>query len=70
MCAGVFYANLGDMAAQQKYAMRTLVAHEGVPGHHFQIAIANELPAMPHFRKALAEFTAFVEVRGFKWDGK
>jgi uncharacterized protein (DUF885 family) len=41
--------------------MRTLTAHEAVPGHHFQIALANEMPTLPYFRKALAEFTSFVE---------
>ena len=58
---GVFYANCGDLAAQPKFAMRTLTAHEAVPGHHFQIALANEMEGLPYFRKALAEFTAFVE---------
>ena len=40
---GVFYANLGDMGAQYKYGMRTLTAHEAVPGHHFQLAIQFEM---------------------------
>lgn len=58
---GVFYANLGDMGAQYKFAMRTLTAHEGIPGHHFQIALAMEMPGLPHFRKVDSSFTAFVE---------
>ena len=49
---GVFYANCGDLAAQPKFAMRTLTAHEAVPGHHFQIALANEMEGLPYFRKA------------------
>eukprot|EP00966_Prymnesium_polylepis_P100952 2337713-Prymnesium_polylepis.3 len=58
---GVFYANLGDMSAQYKYGMRTLTAHEAVPGHHFQLAIQFEMRELPYFRKAAEGFNAFVE---------
>lgn len=57
---GVFFANLRDMAETPKFGMRTLAIHEGVPGHHFQIAIAQELRGVPTFRKVLP-FTAYME---------
>ena len=40
--------------------MRTLAYHEAIPGHHFQIAVAQELEDMPIFRK-FAPFTAYTE---------
>lgn len=57
---GIFYANLYDIKATPKYSMRTLAYHEAIPGHHFQIAIAQELEDMPIFRR-FAPFTAYVE---------
>ena len=57
---GIFFANLRDMAETPKFGMRTLAMHEGVPGHHFQIAIAQELQGVPTFRKVLP-FTAYME---------
>lgn len=57
---GIFYANLYDIKATPKYSMRTLAYHEAIPGHHFQIAVAQELEDMPLFRK-FAPFTAYVE---------
>ncbi|CAN5564337.1 DUF885 domain-containing protein [soil metagenome] len=57
---GVFYANLRDMTEVPKWGMPTLSYHEGVPGHHFQIAIAQELTGLPQFRK-LVPFTAYSE---------
>ncbi len=57
---GTFYANLYDIKATPRYGMRTLAYHEGVPGHHFQIAIRTELDDVPQFRKE-AGFTAFSE---------
>jgi len=57
---GVFYANLRDMNALPKFGMRTLSIHEGVPGHHFQIALAHEQQGGPTFRKVLP-FTAYME---------
>ena len=49
------------MEAQFKYGCRTLTAHEGVPGHHFQLAIQFEMEALPYFRKTAEGFNAFVE---------
>lgn len=57
---GVFYANLRDMSEVPKFGMRTLAVHEGVPGHHFQIALAQEQPGGPTFRRILP-FTAYAE---------
>lgn len=57
---GVFYANLRDMKETQKFGMKTLAYHEGIPGHHFQIAIAMELKGVPFFRRMIP-FFAYVE---------
>ena len=57
---GTYYANLYDMQAMPKYQMEALAYHEGIPGHHMQIAIAQELDSLPMFRK-LALYTAYVE---------
>ena len=57
---GVFFANLYDIKATPTYSMRTLAYHEGIPGHHFQIAIAMELDGIPLFR-TISPFTAYVE---------
>ena len=57
---GRFFANLYDIKATPKYGMRTLAYHEGVPGHHFQVALAMELENLPFFRK-MSPFTAYTE---------
>ena len=57
---GVFYANLYDLKATPKYDMRTLAYHEAIPGHHFQIAIAQEQEGLPLIRR-MAPFTAYTE---------
>ncbi|PCI44715.1 MAG: DUF885 domain-containing protein [Alphaproteobacteria bacterium] len=57
---GIFWANLYDIKATPKYGMRTLAYHEAVPGHHFQIAIAQELKDLPMFRK-FSFYTAYTE---------
>lgn len=57
---GIFYAKLYDMGEVPKFGMRTLSYHEAVPGHHFQIAIQQELENIPTFRKFMG-FTAYVE---------
>ena len=57
---GRFFANLYDIKATPKYSMRTLAYHEGIPGHHFQVAIAMELEGLPLFRN-FSPFTAYVE---------
>jgi uncharacterized protein (DUF885 family) len=57
---GVFFINLRNTDEVAKFGMRTLAYHEGIPGHHFQIAIQQEMKGVPIFRKVLP-FTAFAE---------
>src|SRR5216117_3798383 len=57
---GIFFANLRDMNEVPKWGMPTLAYHEGVPGHHWQISVAQELKGVPQFRKVLP-FTAYAE---------
>jgi uncharacterized protein (DUF885 family) len=57
---GVFYANLRDVKETPKWSMKTLAYHEGVPGHHFQIATAQGLKDMPFIRQQTL-FTAYAE---------
>jgi uncharacterized protein (DUF885 family) len=57
---GRFYANLYDIKATPKFGMRTLAVHEGIPGHHFQVAIAMELEGVPVLRR-LPLSAAYVE---------
>ncbi len=57
---GTFYANLRKPDEIAKFTMRTLAYHEAVPGHHLQVAIAQELQGLPIFRNVLP-FTAYGE---------
>jgi uncharacterized protein (DUF885 family) len=57
---GVFYANLYDIKATPKFNMRTLAYHEAVPGHHFQVSLAQEQKALPLFRR-MGGFPAYSE---------
>ncbi|MCO7222982.1 DUF885 family protein [Pleionea sp. CnH1-48] len=57
---GLYYANLFDMADMPTYQMEALAYHEGIPGHHMQIAIAQELEGLPMFRK-FGRYTAYTE---------
>jgi len=57
---GIYYVNLKDMSKKQKHEMETVAYHEGAPGHHFQIAIAQELEGVPMFQK-FAFFGAYAE---------
>lgn len=57
---GIYYANLADMASVQKYVFAAITYHESVPGHHFQIALAQELTGLPKFRK-YGGYGAFTE---------
>ena len=50
---GTFYANLYDIKATPRYSMRTLAYHEGVPGHHFQLAIQQQQDDLPFFRRII-----------------
>jgi len=57
---GVFFANLRNVGEIPQFGMRTLAYHEGIPGHHFQIALTQELEGLPMFRR-LIPMTVFAE---------
>jgi uncharacterized protein (DUF885 family) len=57
---GVYYAHLLDMKAMPKSELEVIAYHEGLPGHHMQIAIAQELTNVPTFRRQ-ASFGAYAE---------
>ena len=57
---GVYYAHLSDMGAMPKNQLEVIAYHEGIPGHHMQISIAQELEGVPDFRTK-AFFTAYME---------
>jgi len=57
---GVFYYNGYDLPSRRTYGMETLYLHEGIPGHHFQVSLANENTALPNFMR-FGGNTAFVE---------
>ena len=48
---GIYYVNLADMNQVLKPQTEAISYHEGAPGHHFQIALAQELPGLPKFRR-------------------
>ncbi|RIJ23644.1 DUF885 domain-containing protein [Henriciella barbarensis] len=57
---GTYYAHLSDMSAMPKRELEVIAYHEGLPGHHMQISIAQELQDIPQFRTQ-AGFTAYSE---------
>jgi uncharacterized protein (DUF885 family) len=57
---GTFYANMRDTNETPKWAMRTLAYHEGIPGHHFQTSVAQQMKDLPFFQRILP-FTAYEE---------
>ncbi|WP_213994861.1 DUF885 domain-containing protein [Arsukibacterium sp.] len=57
---GVYYAHLSDMRSMPKNEMEAIAYHEGSPGHHMQISIAQELTSVPTFRTQ-ARFTVYSE---------
>ena len=57
---GIYYAHLSDMKAMPKNELEVIAYHEGLPGHHMQISIAQELEGIPKFRTQ-AGSTAYSE---------
>ncbi|MGE0182753.1 MAG: DUF885 family protein [Parvularculaceae bacterium] len=57
---GIYYANLNNMNDMPVYQMAALAYHEGIPGHHMQLAIMQELENVPEFRR-FGGFTAYTE---------
>jgi uncharacterized protein (DUF885 family) len=57
---GSYYINTSEPATRPRYEAEVLAFHEAVPGHHLQIAIAQELDGLPAFRR-LAGPTAYIE---------
>jgi uncharacterized protein (DUF885 family) len=57
---GQVLVNTGDFQNRETMTIETTAYHEGVPGHHMQISIAQELPALPPFRQQ-SYYTAYVE---------
>ena len=57
---GIYYANLYRMSDMPVYQMEALAFHEGIPGHHMQLAIAGELGELPKFRR-FGRYTAYTE---------
>jgi uncharacterized protein (DUF885 family) len=58
--SGTYYVHLSDMNAMPKTTMEGVAYHEGNPGHHMQISIAQELESVPKFRTQMG-FNAYVE---------
>lgn len=57
---GIFYINTHNLKSQPKFIMETLSIHEAAPGHHFQIAIQQEVKGLPDYRK-FGGYTVFSE---------
>ena len=59
---GAYYINLRNPAEEcPKFTLPTLTYHEGIPGHHWQISIAQESGSIPFIRSAILLFTAYAE---------
>jgi uncharacterized protein (DUF885 family) len=57
---GTYYVHLVDMSSMPKLELESVAYHEGIPGHHMQISIAQELTGVPMFRTQ-AGYTAYTE---------
>jgi uncharacterized protein (DUF885 family) len=65
---GIFYVNLADMNQVLRPQVEAIAYHEGAPGHHFQIALAQELEGMPKFRR-FGGYGAYIEGWGLYSEG-
>jgi uncharacterized protein (DUF885 family) len=65
---GIFYVNLADMNQVLRPQVEAIAYHEGAPGHHFQIALAQELPGLPKFRR-FGGYGAYAEGWGLYAEG-
>ena len=57
---GIFYVNTHDLPSRKVWDAESLFLHEAIPGHHFQLALQQELTGLPKFRRFGGE-TAFAE---------
>jgi uncharacterized protein (DUF885 family) len=58
---GMFYANTYDLSSRPSWNLESICLHEAVPGHHFQLTLAQETEGLPRFRQQSLSCTAFVE---------
>ena len=58
---GQIVVNTGDFQHRTLYDIEATAYHEGIPGHHFQISLAQQLTGLPAFRRNALNYTAFVE---------
>ena len=65
---GVFYVNTYDLPTRKTWDAEDLFLHEAIPGHHFQLALQQELKDLPAFRRFGGE-TAFIEGWGLYSEG-
>jgi len=66
---GIYYVNLADMTQVLRPQIEAISYHEGAPGHHFQIALAQELPDVPMFRRFGGGHTVYSEGWGLYAEG-
>jgi uncharacterized protein (DUF885 family) len=57
----MFYANTYDLGSRPSWNMESICLHEAVPGHHFQLTLAQETEGLPRFRQQSLSCTAYVE---------
>lgn len=58
---GAYYINLRDTGECPRFALPTLTYHEAIPGHHWQISIAQEITGLPRIRSAILGFVSYGE---------
>ena len=57
---GIFYVNTFNLKAQPKFGVETLYLHEAIPGHHFQVSLAQEQTRLPKYRR-FNDYTSYSE---------